>query len=139
MKGVINHMIYYRVALQSEHSSSWQWRSSTLTSVSSVFDILEVYAHIPKTAIRIFFSSSSVYMDEMLARANDGLVANFVTTEQFLQGWHMVSADVKRLELELGIEGDHDCPYTFMLPDNMPQILAWTKLLARVHSGALKP
>jgi hypothetical protein len=104
-----------------------------------VFDILKVYAHIPKTAVRIFFSSSSVRMDEMLTRANDGLVANFVTTEQFLQRGHMALADVKRLELELGTEGDHDCPYTFMLPDTMPQILAWTKLLARVHNGELKP
>lgn len=132
-------MIYYRVALLSEHSSSWQWRSSTLTSVSSVFDILKVYAHIPKTDIRIFFSCSSLCMDRMLARANDGLVANFVTIEQFLQKGHMVLADVKRLELELGIEGDHDCPYTFTLPDNMSQALAWTKLLARVHNGELKP
>ncbi len=132
-------MIYYRVALQSEHSSSWQWRSSTLTSVSSVFDILKVYAHIPKTAVRIFFSSSSVCMDEMLTRANDGLVANCVTIEQFLQRGHMVSADVKRLELELGTEGDCDCPYTFMLPDNMPQVLAWMRLLARVHNGELEP
>ena len=107
--------------------------------MSSVFDILKVYAHIPKNAIRIFYSSSSVCMDEMLARANDGLVANFVTIEQFLQRGHMVSVDVKRLELELSTTGDHDCPYTFMLPDNMPQKLTWTKLLARFHSGELKP
>ena len=132
-------MIYYRVALQSERSSPWQWRSSTLTSVSSVFDTLKVYGHIPRTAVRIFFSSSSVYMDEMLVRANDGLVASFVTIEQFLQQGHMVAVDVRRLELELGTQGDHDCPYTFMLPNNMPQVLAWMKLLARVHDGELKP
>ena len=132
-------MIYYRVALQSEHSSSWQWRSSTLTSVSSVADILKAYAHIPKTAIRIFFSSSPVCMDEMLTRANDGLASNCVTVEQFLQERPMNSAEIKRLEFELRTEGDHDCPYTFMLPANMPQVLAWAKLLARVHNGELEP
>jgi hypothetical protein len=78
-------------------------------------------------------------MDEMLSRANDGLVANFVTMEQFLQGGHMSLAEIKRLELELYAVGDHDSPYIFMLPANMPQVLAWAKLLARVHNGELNP
>lgn len=134
-------MIYYRVALQSEHSYSWQWRSSTLTSVSSVCDVLKTYSSVPENAIRIFFSSSPVRMDEMLIRANDGLVSNSVTREQFLQGEHMrmSAAEIKRLELEMRTGGDHDCPYTFALPANMPQVRAWTKLLARVQSGELKP
>jgi hypothetical protein len=132
-------MIYYRVALQAEHSSSWQWRSSTLTSVSSVFDMLTAYTHIPRTAIRVFFSSSSACMDEMLTRANEGLLASFVTMEQFLQEGHMSLLEIKRLELELHTEGDHDSPYMFTLPANMPQVLAWTKLLARVHNGELNP
>lgn len=139
MKGAIFPMIYYRVALQSEHSYSWQWRSSTLTSVSSVFDVLKTYTSAPETAIRVFFSSSPVCMDEMLIRANDGLVSNSLTVQQFLQGGHMSSAEIKRLELELRSEGDHDCPYTFTLPANMPQVRAWTKLLARVQSGELEP
>ncbi len=132
-------MIYYRVALQAERSSSWQWRSSTLTSVSAVFDMLKAYAHVPKTAMRIFLSSSSACMDEMLTRANAGLVSSFVTVEQFLQEGHMSLAEIKRLELELHSEGDHDSPYVFTLPANTPQVLAWTKLLARVHSGELNP
>ncbi len=132
-------MIYYRVALQLEYSSSWQWRSSTLTSESSVFDTLKAYTHIPKSAIRVFFSSSSVCMDEMLRRANNGLSSNFVTVEQFLQKEHMSLAEVKRLELELHTEGDHDCPYVFTLPLAMPQVLAWTRLFARVYSGELNP
>ncbi len=78
-------------------------------------------------------------MDEMLTRANDGLVSNSVTAEQFLQEGRRSLAELKRLELELHGEGDHDSPYMFTLPANMPQILAWTKLLARVHSGELQP
>ena len=132
-------MIYYRIALQSEHSSFWQWRSSTLTSASSVFDVLKAYTDIPKTAIRVFFSSSSAFMDEMLSRANDGLGANFVTMEQFLQEGHMNLLEIKRLELEMHTGGDHDCPYAFSLPTNMPQLLAWVKLLAKVRNGELEP
>jgi hypothetical protein len=104
-----------------------------------VFDVLKAYADVPRTTIRIFFSSSPACMDEMLIRANDGLVANCVTLEQLLQEGQMSSVEVKRLELELHTGEDHDSPYTFMLPTNMPQVFAWTKLLAKVHSGKLKP
>ena len=45
----------------------------------------------------------------------------------------------RRLELESGPGGDHDVPYRFVLPAWMPQVLAWTKLLARVRSGELEP
>jgi hypothetical protein len=78
-------------------------------------------------------------MDEMLKRANSGLVANFVTMEQFLQEEHMNFWEIKRLELEMHSGGDHDCPYVFTLPANMPQVRAWMKLLARVHNGELEP
>ena len=78
-------------------------------------------------------------MDEMLTRANRGLVANFITMEQFLQGGHLSLLEMKRLELEMHTGGDHDCPYVFTLPANMPQVLVWMKLLARVHNGELQP
>jgi hypothetical protein len=139
MKGATYPMIYYRIALQSEHSSFWQWRSSTLTSASAVFDMLKAYTYVPKAAVRVFCSSSSVYMDEMLARANDGLVASFVTVEQFLREGPMSSIEIRRLELEMGPGGDHDSPYMFALPANMVQVRAWTKLLARVRNGELNP
>jgi hypothetical protein len=138
-KGAIFHMIYYRIALQSEHSPSWYWRSSTLTSVSSLLDVLKAYAHIPRAAIRVFFASSPVYMDEMLTRANDGLGSSFVTVEQLLRQGHMSLAEIRRWELELHGQGDHDSPYVFTLPTSMPQVLAWMKLLARVRNGELTP
>ncbi len=42
-------------------------------------------------------------------------------------------------ESEWGSGGDHDTPYTFALPQSMPQALAWTKLLAKVQRGELEP
>ncbi len=138
-KGAIYPVIYYRVALQLEQSSSWQWRSSTLTSKSSVLEFIEEHKYIPGDAIRVFLSSSSERLDKMLTRANDGLVANSVTAEQFLQYGHMSPIEIKRLELEQNSKGDHDSPYTFTLPTTLPQIRTWTRLLARVHNGELIP
>ena len=43
------------------------------------------------------------------------------------------------LELELGPGGDHDILYRFALPASLPQVLAWIRLLARVHRGELQP
>ncbi len=51
----------------------------------------------------------------------------------------MSALERRRLELEYGAGGDHDLPYTFTLPHFWPQVLAWMKLLAKVHSGALPP
>jgi len=51
----------------------------------------------------------------------------------------MSALDKKRLEIELGTGGDHDAPYRFSLPVSMPQLLTWTRLLARVQAGELQP
>ncbi len=44
----------------------------------------------------------------------------------------------KRGETEWGAGSDHDLPYSFTLPNSWPQIRAWMRLLARVHSGELQ-
>ena len=44
----------------------------------------------------------------------------------------------RRGELERGIGGDRDLLYRFTLPTAMPQVLAWVKLLVRVHNGDLQ-
>jgi len=54
-------------------------------------------------------------------------------------GSGMSSLDKKRLEIELGAGGDHDTPYLFSLPISTPQLVAWTRLLARVQAGELRP
>ena len=45
----------------------------------------------------------------------------------------------RRVELEHGAGGDHDCPYRSTLPLSMPQVLAWVKLLAKVQAGEVQP
>lgn len=191
-------MIYYRIAMQVNHPSRWQWRSTVLSSLGAVLGFLRIYGCIPKDSIRVFFASSPGYMDELLVRENQGLTSNSLTAEQFLSGrrmnilemthleaelspqgnkkvvpativaeqsanegssrivdqssnegsrsWEekllnergMNSLDMRRLELELSSIGDHDVPYQFYLPIFMPQVLAWTSLLAKVQNGELE-
>jgi hypothetical protein len=45
------------------------------------------------------------------------------------------SLDRRRLELERGAGGDHDLPYTFILPSSLPQVLRWVRLLVKVQQG----
>lgn len=178
-------MIYYRVALQLNQSSTWQWKSTVLTSLDGLFKFLRLYGRVPKDHLRVFFSSSVDCLAVMLKRENEGLTSNSVTAEQFLSGMRinkgemthieselgaqdkkgrgatavttapslnernavdtpaqekcMSSLDMRRLELELRPVGDHDIPYTFSLPRSLPQMLAWTKLLAKVQAGELEP
>jgi len=49
----------------------------------------------------------------------------------------MRSLERARHDLESGAGGDHDAPYSLVVPPSMPQVLAWMKLLRRVQNGEL--
>jgi hypothetical protein len=89
--------------------------------------------------MRVFFSSSLENMDEMLSLENNGLISGSMTAEQFLAKKSISSLDIMRLEIELGSAGDHDVPYEYVHPTYMPEVLVWTKLLAKVRNGELEP
>jgi hypothetical protein len=174
-------MIYYRVALRTNETAEWRWKSTVVTSLQAVLGLIKLYSCVPKDRIRVFFSSSVEMMNIMLVRENEGLASNSVTAEQFLNGKRISPAemarlesepgpdenkvavttsalaasavnekrvsmnggpisvlDIRRLEVEPGIPGDHDMPYKFSLPVSMPQTLAWLKLMMRVQSGELE-
>ena len=176
-------MTYYRVAVQVDQSPTWRWKSSLLTSLDALFGFIKLYHMVPKERLRVFFSSSVEYLDEMLARENQGMASNSLMAEQLLNGskhidlremkqfeskcglcqsmgtavtslvreqacYEQVRApldrstnllEMRRLELELATSTDHDSPYRFTLPTSLPEVLAWTRLLARVQSGELEP
>jgi hypothetical protein len=56
-----------------------------------------------------------------------------------LNGKGVSPLDKRREELERGVGGDHDLPYSFALPPSMPQVLAWMRLLAKIQRGELQP
>jgi hypothetical protein len=177
-------MTYYRVALQRDQAPTWRWASTVLNSLDGVFGFLRLYHMVPKDRIRVFCSSSVDYLNEMLARENQGLPSNSPTADQLFNGSkHIDPREMQRLEsaggpgqgmgmaatsllgaqarheqrqcvpdkgstsvLErsrLAVEpdgsADHDAPYRFSLPASLPQVLAWTRLLARVQRGELEP
>ena len=175
-------MIYYRVALRTNETAEWRWKSTVVTSLGAILGLIKLYSAVPKDRIRVFFSSSVEMINIMLARENEGLASNSVTAEQFLSGKSISAADVarfesessahenkvpvstpvlaasvvnekrvsmngaginvldiRRLEVEPGIPGDHDMPYKFSLPISMLQTLAWLKLMVRVQSGEMEP
>ncbi len=176
--------MYYRVAIQVEPSPLWQWKSTVLSSLNTLFQFLRLYRALPQDHLRVFSSSSQEGLKEQFVRENNGLGSNSVTAAQFLQermlystqvtrdtperreqgvrenrgrasiavttnAWlnesskaagvqyerTMSSLDMRRLEVELGVGGDHDVPYAFALPPSMPQVLAWMMLLTSVHRG----
>jgi hypothetical protein len=139
MRESINDMIYYRVALQGSQSATWRWKSSLLTSLHDVLGLLNLYHCVPNEHIRVFLSSSTEQMEEMLSRANEGLLSTAVTVDQLWDKQCMSWIEVRRLEVELGAGGDHDRPYTWSLPHWAPHVLAWTKLRALRERGEFEP
>src|SRR5437763_9976576 len=77
-------MMYYRVAMQADQSSTWKWKSTVLTSLDALFRFLRLYSPIPQDRLRVFSSSSREDMNEQLACENDGERSNSVTASQFL-------------------------------------------------------
>lgn len=76
-------------------------------------------------------------MEAMLRRENRGLLSTAITVDQLWDRYRVSWIEVRRLEIELGAGGDHDCPYTWSMPPSGPQVLAWKKLLARRDRGVL--
>ena len=77
--------MYYRVAIQVNASPTWQWKSTTLSSLLPVFQFLRRFHDLPQDHLRVFSSSSREEMDEQLKRENNGLESDSVTAAEFLQ------------------------------------------------------
>src|SRR5438046_200414 len=86
--------MYYRVAIQEDASSSWQWKSTALSSLGTVFQWLRLYHAFPHSRLRIFSCSSRESMIEQLVRENQGLGSTSVMAAQFLQERLMTSQEV---------------------------------------------
>jgi hypothetical protein len=177
--------MYFRVATQVDAAPTWQWKSSVLSELATLFQFLRLLGALPHDQLRVFSTSSRQGLEEQLEQENNGLASTSVTAAQFLRerriqppaemqrtskrkrgtslarvpiagisqqpvnepgrgGYALESRSTsalerRREELESGPGADHDLPYRFSLPLSLPQVLAWMRLLAKVHSGALQP
>ncbi|HEX6480944.1 MAG TPA: hypothetical protein VF043_19050 [Ktedonobacteraceae bacterium] len=78
-------MTYYRLALQDRQTATWIWKTTALTSLQAVFQLLRTYGKLPQGSIRVFTASSKEDLNEMLRRQNTNLASSSVTAAQFLQ------------------------------------------------------
>jgi len=77
--------MYYRVAIQMDLLPTWQWRSTVLSSLQTLFQFLRLYRAFPQDRLRVFSSSSRTDLNEQLRRENTGGESTSVTAAQFLQ------------------------------------------------------
>ncbi|HEX6556002.1 MAG TPA: hypothetical protein VF026_24805 [Ktedonobacteraceae bacterium] len=78
-------MTYYRLALQDRQTTRWTWKTTALTSLQAVFQLLRTYAKLPQGGIHVFTASSKEDLNEMFRRQNTNLASSSVTATQFLQ------------------------------------------------------
>src|SRR5260370_1269601 len=90
------NMTYHRVALQRDQSPTWRWTSTVLTSLDGVFGFIRLYHMVPRDYLRVFFSSSVDYLNEMLARENQGLPSNSLMADQLCNGSKHIDQVVHR-------------------------------------------
>jgi hypothetical protein len=77
-------MKYYRLALQDRQTAQWIWKTTALTSLPAVFQLLRIYSTLPQDRIRVFTASSKEDLSEMLRCENNNQVSGSVTAAQFL-------------------------------------------------------
>jgi hypothetical protein len=80
-----NIMTYYRLAFQERHTSTWIWKSTILTSLEGVFQLLRIYSALPAERIRVFTAASKEELAELLNRENNDLTSGSLTAAQFLR------------------------------------------------------
>src|SRR5260370_29746552 len=98
-------IMYYRVAIQVDASSIWQWRSTVLSSLDALFQLLRLYRAVPQDRLRVFSCSSREGMIEQLVRVNQGLLSTSVTAAQFMHDRMIGSPDVGWGASAVGIQG----------------------------------
>lgn len=76
--------MYYRVAIRVDGASAWQWKSTVLSSLDTLFQFLRLFHTLPHDQLRVFFSSSKEGLAEQLEQENKGLASTSVTAAQFL-------------------------------------------------------
>jgi hypothetical protein len=83
-------MIYYRLAIHNRQTTQWTWKTTAVTSLQAVFQLLRIYRMLPQDGIRVFTAASKEDLREMLTRQNTTLASSSVTATQFLREKNLV-------------------------------------------------
>ncbi len=82
--------MYYRLAIQRgrdqlDRPSTWQWQSTALSSLESLFQVLRLSSALPPEHLRVFSAPSREGLEEQLRQENSGCDSASVTAAHFLQ------------------------------------------------------
>ncbi len=103
--------MYYRIAIQRgrdqlDRKAYWQWKSTILSSLQSVFQVLRLYSALPQEHLRVFSSPSWEGLEEQLGQENSGRGSSSVTAAHFLQQRLIHSLGVTSAGGARGARGD---------------------------------
>jgi hypothetical protein len=76
---------------------------------------------------------------ELGLQENKGSGLTPVLTQELVNGKQPHIPEMTQAEGDRGTGADHDLPYIFTLPVFLPEALSWATLLAKVHTGQLRP
>src|SRR5712692_5311911 len=104
------HRMYYRIAIQRgrdqlDRPSTWQWKSTALSSLQSLFQVLRLYGALPQEHLRVFSSPSREGLEEQLRQENSERGSSSVTAAHFLQQRMIHSSGVTSAGGARGHEG----------------------------------
>ncbi len=68
--------MFYRVAIRTDFTEPWQWRSTPLSSLDALFAFLRQYRAIPVERLQVFSSTTREDLNAQLAQANSELEAH---------------------------------------------------------------
>jgi hypothetical protein len=68
--------MFYRVAIRTDFTEPWQWRSTPLSSLDALFAFLRPYRAIPVERLQVFSSTTREDLNAQLAQANSELEAH---------------------------------------------------------------
>lgn len=78
-------MTYYRIAWRDRQTEIWIWKTTVLTSLQAVLQLLKTFRAFPQEHVRVFTAPSKEELNEMLQREKSHLASGSVTAAQFLQ------------------------------------------------------
>ena len=120
-------MTCYRLAIQDRQTAKLIWKTTPVTSLQAVFQLLRIYRSLPLNNTRVFTASSKEDLSERLNRENRGLVTRSVTAAQFLHERKMSLPERAQSALEQRTSAQ-------AVPQEVP-VATWAKELWERHAA----
>jgi hypothetical protein len=96
-------MTYYRLAIRNRQTTQWNWKTTAVSSLAAVFQLLRIYRMLPQDGIRVFTAASKADLSEMLKRQNTTLASSSVTATQFLREKNLAISEQEQSASEQSI------------------------------------